>query len=95
MVYLAFLPGSTDQVEKCTHINATADDLIECDEEFKVVLALSTPGVSLSLGNNITAVTLIDGDGMLPASFSPSLLESNFIILRSCYIFSGCHGNCS
>ena len=67
MVPLTFSSGLTDQVEKCAQINATADNLIECDEEFKVVLALSTPGVSLGLGNNVTAVTLIDGDGMLPA----------------------------
>lgn len=64
-VSLTFSAGSIDGVEKCITVNAASDDLVECDEEFKVVLALSTPGISLALGNNITAVKLIDGDGML------------------------------
>lgn len=59
------MAGSVDGVEKCAYINATADDLVECEEEFMVVLAQLTHGESINLGNNITAVTLIDGDGML------------------------------
>lgn len=69
-VPLVFSSGSVDQVEECTYINTTDDDLIECDEEFQVVLSLATPGISLNLGNNITTVTLIDEDGMFPASLS-------------------------
>ena len=63
-VPLTFSPGSADGTKVCTPLTAFADQLVECEEEFFVSLALVTPGSSLSLGNTATTVTLTDGDGM-------------------------------
>lgn len=63
-VSLTFLPGSDDGAEVCTPIIATADQLVECEEDFSVTFCLTTVGSSLSMGNSVTAVTLIDSDGM-------------------------------
>lgn len=63
-VPLTFLPGSVDGTEVCTSLTALADQLVECEEDFFVSLALVTQGSSISLGNTATNVTLTDGDGM-------------------------------
>jgi hypothetical protein len=63
-VPITFLPGSADRAEVCTPLTAFVDELVECEEDFSVLLALETPCSSLSLGNTVTAVTLVDGDGM-------------------------------
>jgi hypothetical protein len=63
-VPLTFLAGSSSETVLCTPVTAVADQLIECGvETFTVVMALATAGASLSLGNNITAVTLTEDDG--------------------------------
>ena len=48
----------------CPTITILADDLVEGEEEFTVFLTLVTTRKSLSLGNNVTKVTLSDDDGM-------------------------------
>jgi hypothetical protein len=47
-----------------TSVFATDDNLVECEEELTITLALVTTGASLSLGNNATSVTIGDNNGM-------------------------------
>lgn len=88
---LTFLTDSVDEMEMCVSLAASTDDRVECEERFTVVLALSTPGVNLSLRNNSTAVILIDSDGMCL-----NYLESEAQTISSmfsCFLFGGYHGN--
>jgi hypothetical protein len=48
----------------CVLLNASADNLVEGDEDFTLVLDLITSGTNLSLGNNVTVFTVTDIDGM-------------------------------
>ena len=64
---LSFTPGSSDGDMVCINATVLSDDLVECEEDFAVALTLNTVGDSIELGNNSTAVTLIDSDG---ATFS-------------------------
>lgn len=63
MVPLTFVPGSGENTEVCTTLSAIPDDVVEGDEEFTVILSLTTTGPSLSIGNNVTTVTIVDSDG--------------------------------
>lgn len=65
---ITFPNGSADGAEICTPLTAYADNLVECEEDFGVILTLLTSAPSLSLGNNLITVTLIDGDGRLHSS---------------------------
>jgi hypothetical protein len=58
---LTYTSGSADGAEMCASINVHSDDLVEFEEEFGVMLTLVTSGPSL--GNNKSAVTIIDNDG--------------------------------
>jgi hypothetical protein len=60
---LTFAPGSSDGALMCPSIAIVPDTVIEDEEDFSVTLSLVTTGASLSLGNNVTAVTHIDDDG--------------------------------
>ena len=60
---LIFLPGATNGESVCVNVTLLTDQLVECEEDFTVVLALDTVGDSVSLGNSSTAVTLLDSDG--------------------------------
>lgn len=60
---LTFGPGSANGAEACSMLSADDDTIVEGDEEFTVVLALTTPGPSLIVQNNVTPVVIIDNDG--------------------------------
>ena len=64
-VPLTFSKGSANGAKACTPLTAVADNLVECGEDFTVILELISSGTSIRLGNNSTAVSLIDSDGML------------------------------
>jgi hypothetical protein len=49
----------------CVFLSASADNLVEGDENFSLILNLMTSGTSLSLGNNVTVIAVTDTDGML------------------------------
>ncbi len=49
----------------CTNVAVVSDGLVECEEEFTVELSLVTDKQNLDLGNNSTAITLVDSDGMV------------------------------
>lgn len=48
----------------CASLAANIDDKVECEEDFTVLLALLTPGNNLNLANTITAITIIDFNGI-------------------------------
>lgn len=62
---ITFLNGSTDGAKMCATVTVFADNLVEFEEEFMVGLELETSRANLGPGNNISAITLIDNDGML------------------------------
>lgn len=73
---LTFAPGSGDGARICSSVAILSDNVTELEENFSIALNLVTAGESLSVGNNVTLVTLTDSDGMykLELSFLPSLL---------------------
>ena len=72
---VTFSSGSADGDKVCTNVTILLDDIVECEEYFTVELSLNTIGGGISLGNNLTAVTVMDSDGRLTLSSSsePSL----------------------
>ena len=62
-------------------ISAMSDDVVEADEEFMVVMTLKTSGTSLSTGNNVTRVTILDSDGI--AASTPLKLSSFSTVFSS------------
>ena len=77
----------------CVPLTAVADNLVECDEDFTVILDLISSGTSLSLGNNSTAVTLSDSDGMV---YHLDMTESEIIFsltFCSCFLCTIYYGN--
>jgi hypothetical protein len=64
---LVFPPGSGDGAMVCSSIAILQDNATELDEDFFISLGLVAIEESLSLGNNVTNVTLIDSDGMFYA----------------------------
>jgi hypothetical protein len=56
--------GSAEGAEKCVSIAVNPDDLVESEEEFSIILSLSSTGDSLNLGTHASTVTLFDSDGM-------------------------------
>lgn len=72
---LTFGPGSTNGAELCAPVTADSDNLVESDEDFRVVLTMVTPtGTSFHLGNTGTVVTLTDSDGKWPGSTTLTLV---------------------
>lgn len=63
---LTFEPGSDNGTERCTGVTASPDDLVECEEYFTAILALTTIGASLSIGTNVSNITILDIEGTLP-----------------------------
>jgi hypothetical protein len=63
---LSFLPGAADGTEVCTPIAIVSDNLVECEENFGLILTLVTSGASISLGSSVSTVTLLDSDGKQP-----------------------------
>ena len=61
---LTFASGSRNGTEVCVSLAANADDEVECEEDFTVLLALLTPGNNLNLVNTVTAITIIDINGI-------------------------------
>ena len=61
---LSFMPGSSDGDTVCINVTVLSDDLVESKEDFTVGLTLNTIDDGIQFGNNITAVTLIDSNGM-------------------------------
>ena len=59
---VTFLVGDADGQERCATVDLTDDDLVECDEDFTVSLALVTSKPNLSLGTDMTTVTISDSD---------------------------------
>ena len=59
---MTFMVGDADGQERCATIALTEDDLVECEEDFTVSLALVTSNPNLSLGTEITTVTISDSD---------------------------------
>ena len=60
---LKFSPGSGSGALMCSSVSILSDDVIELEEAFVVSLALETATESLELGNNASAVTIVDDDG--------------------------------
>ena len=60
---LSFTPGASNGERVCINITVLFDGLVECEEDFTVVLTLDTVGDNIFLGKNSTAVTLLDSDG--------------------------------
>ena len=60
---VTFPVNSTNGTTKCVPLGINPDNLVESEEHFVVMLAMVTSGTSLSLGNNMLAVTLIDDNG--------------------------------
>ena len=60
---LSFTPGEGNGERVCVNVTLLSDGLVECEEDFTVVLTLDTDGDSVSLGNSSTVVTLLDSDG--------------------------------
>lgn len=48
----------------CANATVLSDDLVECEEDFTVMLVLNTIEDNILLGNGSTAVTLKDSDGI-------------------------------
>lgn len=65
---LTFPSGSEDSAEMCASVSVNSDNLVELEEDFTITLSLVTLGAIFTLGNNVSAVTLIDSDGMLCCS---------------------------
>lgn len=81
---LTFPIGSAYGAKVCVPLTAVADNLVECDEDFMVVLDLLSSGTSISLGNNSTAVKLVDSDGMYALYRKDNeIVESNFLPVAS------------
>ena len=60
---LTFMSGEGNGVNECLTVSITDDNMVECDEQFTVSLTLNTEGDSLSTGNTLTTVTIMDDDG--------------------------------
>ena len=67
----------------CTSLTANADYLVEYEEDFTLMLNLETAGASLSLGNDVTTITISDGDGMLF-----HLVSHLLVLLQQSYFFT-------
>jgi hypothetical protein len=63
-VPLVFPPTSVNGTQRCASLNATEDNLVECEEDFTVLLNLTTAGDGFRLGNAATIVSITDNDGM-------------------------------
>ena len=61
---VVFESGSMNGAMECVNVTLNRDDLVEFEGEFTVELTLNSSKDSLSLGNNVTVVTLVDSDGM-------------------------------
>lgn len=73
---LTFPSGTADGAEMCAPVIVNSDNLVEHEENFSVVLALVTSGTSLSLGRNMSAITLLDSEGIVSSL-------SNFIVFHN------------
>ena len=63
---ITFPVNSSDGEEICVSLDTFLDDEIEGDENFTIVLALSTPGSCLlNLGQDSTVIFLTDSNGMM------------------------------
>lgn len=83
---LTFVPGSGNGTELCAPIITNPDDLIECDENFTVILALTTLGTSINVGNNISVITLLDIEGILWLSLFLQLhVDNSFDFLAASF----------
>ena len=59
---VTFMIGDADGQERCASIVLSEDDLVECEEDFTVSLALVTSKPNLSVGTDMTTVTISDSD---------------------------------
>ena len=88
---LSFMPGSSDGDMVCYNVTILSDDLVESEEDFTVELTLNTIDDGIQFGNNITAVTLIDSNGMYIWLHSENF---NVLVTRcSCNLFDSHLGN--
>jgi hypothetical protein len=62
--FITFVNGSSDGAEMCVSLTVNSDSLVEYEEYFVVHQSLVTSGASLSIGNNVSIVTIIDSDGV-------------------------------
>ena len=62
-VPIMFSSGLSDGAMICANVSLLSDDLVECVEDFTIVLTLDTTKDTLSVLNNSTVVTLLDSDG--------------------------------
>ena len=60
---MSFTPGASNGERVCVNITVLSDGLVECEEDFTVLLTLNTAEDNIFLGNNSTVVTLLDSDG--------------------------------
>ena len=59
-----FGPGTSQGIVMCVSVAVYVDSLVESDEEFSIMFEVVTTGSSISTGNDVTAVTLIDSEGL-------------------------------
>lgn len=63
-VPLTFSPQSVNGEQICVNLTAVVDNLVECEENFTVILDLMTSNEILRLGNAVVTVTITDVDGI-------------------------------
>ena len=62
-----FEVGVTDGMSRCADITLIADNLVECEENFTISLALETmdkPNIMLGAGMTTTEITIDDANSM-------------------------------
>ncbi len=59
---VTFTVGSFDGVAECINVTVLPDEFVEGEEDFTLELILNSVGNSLSIGNNSTAIAIIDSN---------------------------------
>ena len=62
--HATFGPGTSEGIVMCISVAVFVDGLVESDEEFSITFEVVTNGSSISSGNDVTAVTLTDSEGL-------------------------------
>lgn len=62
--------NSTNGINQCLNVTLIDDGLVEGNETFMVILTPEA-GVDVTLGNNVTIVTIVDNEGK---KFCPSIM---------------------
>jgi hypothetical protein len=68
--------GSGNGAQICASWSARADDLVEGDEEFNLMLALVNPATAFNLGNAATKIMIRDIDGAIILSYAVTIYST-------------------